>query len=768
MDAAELYIGHDLTGGGSAGLEADHLTTHGVCFGMTGSGKTGLGIVLLEELARRGVPLLVIDLKGDMVNLLLNFPELEASQFEPWIPEDQAAEGDRRAVAEAQAALWRKGLAGSGLGPDDLRSVRDGVRWQLITPGSAAVAPLDILPALSAPEGWSPTADPDGATDRVNDVAGALLSLVGRGGDALTDRDTVLVASILLEHWRRGDSLDLAGLLGSIADPPMEVIGALPMESFYPRGDRMKLVMDLNALVASPAFSAWTRGTALTADRLLGTAAEPIASVVSVAHLDERERLFALGLLVSELVSWMRGQSASSGLRALLYMDEVHGILPPHPANPPTKGPLLTLLKQGRAFGVGAWLATQNPVDIDYKAVGNAGVKVVGRLITERDRDRVLDGLGLEHLEDGTDVDDLVAGLGKRQFLLHDVRARQRTRTFSSRWAMSYLRGPVTLGEMGALVDARPEQPATSSRQVVDGGPSGGSASPPVLSADMVQRFAGGGGRAEPSLIARCGVSVRRVTLGIDRSYDELWRIPTAADGALDFEAAEPLDAAPPTSDRPTPEMRFPRAVPAALDNDLERVEAGFVSWRARMPVTVLANRKLKLSAEPGEGRDAFEARCLEAADRADDAAQERARARYERRIRSLEKRLARERHELESDRTEARSRKAEEVLGLVEGLFSVLTGSRSVSSASRKASAKMRSAATRRRMSSKATADVVESESEIERIERELELLGEEMQDEIDRIAERSEETALNLEEVAIRPAKKDIAVREIFLLWE
>jgi DNA helicase HerA-like ATPase len=412
MGDNDLFLGHDLADRARIGLDPDHLTTHAACLGMTGSGKTGLGIVALEELARRGTPLLVIDLKGDMVNLLLNFPSLEASAFEPWLARDTVAGRSRADAAEEQARLWRDGLAGSGLSGEDMHSVRNGVTWRLLTPGAAGIAPLDILPSLSAPTGWSPDSDPDGATERVGAVAGALLSLVGRGGDPLTNRDQVLLASILLEHWRRGERVDLAGLLGSVADPPMAALGALPVERFYPRHERMKLVLELNALLASPAFGAWTTGAPLSMVELLGSEGEPRASIVSIAHLDERQRLFILALLASELVAWMRRQPGSSSLRALLYIDELQGILPPHPANPPTKLPLLTLLKQGRAFGVGVWLASQNPVDVDYKALGNAGVTLIGRLVTERDRERVLDGLALRTLDDGRDADALIAGLG--------------------------------------------------------------------------------------------------------------------------------------------------------------------------------------------------------------------------------------------------------------------------------------------------------------------------------------------------------------------
>jgi len=769
MGDSDLFLGHDLADRSNVGLDPDHLTTHAACLGMTGSGKTGLGIVALEELARRRVPLLVVDIKGDMVNLLLNFPALEASEFEPWLTRDVVAGRSRAEAAAEQAQLWRKGLEGSGLGPEDMLAVREGVGWRLLTPGSAGVAPLDILPSLSVPAGWSPDSDPDGATERVAGVAGALLSLVGRGGDPLTDRDHVLLASILLEHWRRGDRMDLAGLLTTIADPPMEALGALPVERFYPRDERMKLVLELNALVASPAFGAWTTGCPLSMEELLGSEADPRASIVSVAHLDERQRLFILALLASELVAWMRRQPGSSGLRVLLYIDELQGILPPHPFNPPTKPPLLTLLKQGRAFGVGVWLASQNPVDVDYKALGNAGVTLIGRLVTERDRERVLDGLALRTLDDGRDVDPLVAALGKRQFLLHDVAADPRARTLASRWAMSYLRGPVTLAEMRPLVTPGASAAGTAAAIPVErrGAPRGGS-SPPVLGSPIDQRFAAAAtGLARPSLLVADRVGVSRVTLGLDLVVEELWGVPLDDRGGLDWGATAALGGKPDLAERAPAGMVFPAAVPSRLDEELQRARGNFISWRTQTPVVVLVNRRLKLTAAPGENRAAFEQRCMEIADRADDAAQERARAKYEAKKETLARRLAKERDELEGDRTEAKTRRAEEVLGVVESLFSVLVGSRSVGSAGRKAASRMRTAAGKRRMSQRAEVDVEESMSEIERLEAELEGLAEEMQAEIDRIAAESERTARAIEEVPLRPKRTDIVVDDLLLVW-
>jgi hypothetical protein len=767
MSEADLYLGIEIDQGERVTLDADHLTTHAVCVGMTGSGKTGLGIVALEELARRGVSLLVIDLKGDMVDLLLNFPSLSAEDFEPWLPPDAAEEGNRSEVAAEQAELWRKGLAGSGLGPDDLRAVRDGVRWQVLTPGAASAAPLDILPALGAPEGWDPDQDPDAATDKVDGVTSALLSLVGRGGDALSDRDHVLTASVILDSWRRRRRLDLSALLASLVDPPMDSIGALPLESYYPRDERMKLVVALNSLLASPAFSAWTEGVPMDMEHLLGDASNPRATVVSVAHLDQTRRLFVIALLTSELVAWMRRQPASSGLRALLYMDEVQGIIPPYPKNPPTKSPLLTLFKQGRAYGVGAWVATQNPVDLDYKALGNAGVKLIGRLITDRDRERALEGLGISRLADGRDADDIVAALGKRQFLLTDVRARERVRVFGSRWAMSYLRGPVTLAEMDPLLerqDSQTEKDEATEKAVENAIVRH---APPLAAETPVVFQQGSSGEARPCLLVRNRLSIQRATLDLYREIEECWRFAIDGEGRIEWHEGEALAEMPALAPEPPNGLRFPNAVPDGLSAELERAEGDFLSWRARRPLMVLVNEKLKMVAEEGQTPDEFLARCLEAADRADDTNEDRVRRRFEGRITTLRKRLERERDELERDRAQLSSRKAEEKMGMVEGLLAVLLGSRSVSSASRKAASKMKTAAGKRRMRQTAEAAVVESENEIERLEAEIEDVAVELEEEIERIAAESEEKAEQIEERPVKAKKADISVLDLMLVW-
>jgi hypothetical protein len=711
--------------------------------------------------------LLVVDLKGDMVDLLLNFPSLAAEEFEPWLPPDAIEGDDRLKVAAEQAEIWRRGLEGSGLGPADLRAVRNGVRWQVLTPGAASAAPLDILPALSAPDGWDPDGDPDAATDRVNGITSALLSLVGRGGDPLSDRDQVLTATVILDSWRRHRNLDLPALLANLVDPPMDTIGALSLESFYPRDERMKLVVALNTLLASPAFSAWTEGLPMDMEHLLGDDSDPRASIISVAHLDETQRLFIIALLTSELVAWMRRQPASSGLRALLYMDEVQGIMPPYPKNPTTKGPLLTLFKQGRAYGVGAWVATQNPVDLDYKALGNAGIKLIGRLITDRDRERALEGLGMSKLADGRDAEDIVSSLGKRQFLLTDVRSKQPVQTMASRWAMSYLRGPVTLAEIGPLVERQAIEFAKHKTTGEAAEIATGSHAPPLATEIPVVFAAGSSGMAGPSVVVRNRIGVQRVTLDLYRELEEVWQFPVDDEGRIEWEEGALLTEIPEVVDAAPTDLRLPRAAPGALSNELESAEGNFVGWRARRPLTVLINEQLKMVADESEGVEDFLARCLEASDRADDATENRVRRRFEGRIKTLKKRLDRERDELERDRAQLSSRKAEEKMGMVEGLLSVLLGSQSISSASRKAASKARSAAGKRRMRQTAEAAVTESENEIQRLEAEIDDLATELQDEIDRIAAESEEKAEQIVEKPVKAKKADVNVLDLWLVW-
>ncbi|MDX1645237.1 MAG: ATP-binding protein, partial [Thermoanaerobaculia bacterium] len=479
--------------------DARDLTTHAVCVGMTGSGKTGLCISLLEEAALDAIPALAIDPKGDLGNLLLTFPELDAASFRPWVSEEEARRAgvDADAFARRQAELWRDGLAEWDQGPERIRRLREAAEFAIYTPGSAAGLPLSILASFAAPH--DPEADRELYRERIGTTVTSLLTLLGVDADAVQSREHILLSNLLDHSWRRGLDLDLAALIHSIQKPPMDRIGVVDVDTFFPSSERFELAMRLNALLAAPAFQGWLEGEPLDVDRLLYTAdGRPRLAVVSIAHLDDSERMFFVSLLLNEVVGWMRGRPGTSSLRARLYMDEIFGYMPPV-AEPPSKRPLLTLLKQARAYGLGIVLATQNPVDLDYKGLSNTGTWFLGRLQTERDKQRVLDGLegaSGQTVFDRRRAERVLSGLGKRVFWLHSVHEPEPV-LFRTRWAMSYLRGPLTREQIRRLCEPLRQSALTESD--VDAGVTPASTAPvaggtaagsrPVLPPDVEQLF---------------------------------------------------------------------------------------------------------------------------------------------------------------------------------------------------------------------------------------------------------------------------------------
>ena len=441
------------------------LVTHAVCVGMTGSGKTGLCISLIEEAALDGVPAIAIDPKGDLTNLMLTFPALRPEDFRPWINEEDAARKGLTpdAFAAQQAETWKNGLAAWGEDGARIERLRAAADFAVYTPGSSAGIPISILASFAAPADAARD-DTELLRERVLTTVTSVLSLVGIEADPVQSREHVLLSTLFTNAWSQGKDMDIAALVGQVQKPPLARIGVMDLETFYPEKDRQKLALALNNLLAAPGFSAWLEGVPMDVATLLRTPeGKPRVAIVSIAHLSDPERMFFVSLLLNQILGWMRAQSGTTSLRALLYMDEIFGYFPPVAA-PPSKQPLLTLLKQARAFGLGVVLATQNPVDLDYKGLSNAGTWLLGRLQTERDKARVLEGLeGVAAAAnvsfDKAAMGEMLAGLGSRLFLMNNVH-EDAPRLLETRWAMSYLRGPMTREQIKKVMDGR--RPAMS------------------------------------------------------------------------------------------------------------------------------------------------------------------------------------------------------------------------------------------------------------------------------------------------------------------
>ena len=457
------------------------LTTHAVCVGMTGSGKTGLCIDLLEEAALDGVPAMIIDPKGDITNLLLTFPELRPEDFKPWINADDAARKGMSVddFAVKTAADWRNGLASWEEGPDRIKALKDAADFAIYTPGSEAGLPVSILSSFKAPNlDWD--TETEILRDRIQGTVSALLGLVGIEADPVRSREHILLSSILENAWRAGQDLDIAKLIMAVQKPPFRQVGVFEVDTFFPEKDRFGLAMTLNNIIASPSFSAWMNGEPLDIGAMLHTpAGKPRHSIFYIAHLSDAERMFFVTILLEQVISWMRAQPGTTSLRALLYMDEVFGYFPPT-ANPPSKRPMLTLMKQARAFGLGVMLTTQNPVDLDYKGLTNAGTWFIGKLQAERDKARLLEGLqgalssaGVS--ADMADLDKLITSLDSRVFLLHDINLKSPV-VFQTRWAMSYLRGPLTRQQIKTLM--APRKASAASEAATAAASSGGASAP--------------------------------------------------------------------------------------------------------------------------------------------------------------------------------------------------------------------------------------------------------------------------------------------------
>ncbi len=778
-----LHLGTRLDGG-ELRLDPGDLTTHAVIVGMTGSGKTGLGIVLLEEALLRGIPALILDPKGDMGNLALTFPDLSAASFRPWIDESTARDAGVSAddYAERTAALWKQGLAEHGIGPERIEALRAAAEVTLYTPGSEAGQPLNVIGSLQAPTlSWA--SEEETLRDEIEGTVSSLLGLVGVEADPIASREHVLLANLLEHSWRAGRDLDLGALIAQIQQPPLRKLGVFDVDAFLPPKERNELAVRLNALLASPSFAAWGRGPVLD-PKLLLTAEDgrPRAAVVYLAHLSEPERQFVVTLILSRLVTWMRGLSGTSDLRALVYFDEIAGYAPPT-AMPPSKKPILTILKQARAFGVGMVIATQNPVDLDYKTMANAGSWFVGRLQTERDKERVLEGL--RSAAGGVDVsklDQAIGGLEQRQFLLQSAH-RDKPELFSTRWAMSFLRGPLTKEQIETLTPDAPAaatatDPAPAAPLLADDE----SAVAPIVAAGVAVRWLDPAAPwaaqvgADPSGKRLRAFFAARVSLRFDDVAAELdttqeWEaLYGPLDEGLDLDTEIAVDY----DDRdlrnaPTGNGAYVLPSVPLDDEALFRETARDIQRRLAdmRTLELLRNRELDLYSRPGETREQFAARADEAAKTAADVQTAKIRDRLESKRDRLERALETARRRVDEAGTEQSSRRSTEILSGLGSVVGVLFGGKADTRTIARAGRALGGAASRRGMTTRAAERKRSAEEKVELAEADLADLEQEILDEVTELDESWAQKAETIETVPIRLEASDVRVVETALVW-
>ncbi len=769
--------------------DARDLTTHAICVGMTGSGKTGLCIGLLEEAAMDKVPAIVIDPKGDMTNLLLQFENLSPEEFEPWLNEEDARRKGLTMAeyADATASKWKNGLAQWGQNEQRIKSLKQSVDYTIYTPGSSAGVSINIMGSFKAPE-LDFEEHAETIRERIMGTVGALLGMIGNNEDPARSKEGILLSNLFEHFWSKNEDLDLTKLIQGIQNPPMSKLGVFELDSFYPEKERFKLAIDFNTLIASPSFKNWLSGEDLDIDKLyFREDGKPRHSIIYIAHLSETERMFFVTLLLNSLVTWMRGQSGTSSLRSLLYFDEIFGYFPPT-ANPPSKKPLLTLLKQARAFGVGAVLVTQNPVDIDYKGLSNAGTWFIGKLQTERDKMRVLDGLKGALAEAGksneTDFDSLISSLSSRVFLLHNVHADEPI-VFNTRWVMSYLRGPLTRPQIKSLMKERlhrsnklnynplsVSKPQSQSMATL----------PPSIDPAISQKFLAvwkspielGFKDDNSTLVYQPKVLTMGTVKFIDdkRGVDEIEQIALLNDSPDDFgniawdnsvKVENWKNIVLPKPDHSENTAVSYEDLPESVNTAKEfvKIEKDFSDYLyGEKRFTVLEHSKLKLTMRANETKEAFLMRVETAVKERRDEEIDKLVERFEKKLDSIENKIRKEERDLDEAHAEKADRRNDELLNAATTIFGAVFGGR-------RSRRSFSSVSSKRRMSRRASEKIAESEEELQELNVDLAELKAEMNQKTDELKRVYAELSYDITKREVKPRRTDVKVEDPILIW-
>jgi hypothetical protein len=797
--------------------DSKDLVTHAVCVGMTGSGKTGLCIGLIEEAAIDGVPAILIDPKGDLSNLLLTFPQLRGEDFLPWINLDDARQKNLspQEFANQQAELWRSGLAKWGQSGERIQRLRDAADFRIYTPGSNAGFPVSILKSFASP-GLRILEDDELLRERISTTVTSLLGLLGVEADPLQSREHILLSTILDTAWRQGQDLDLAALIQQVQSPPLAKIGVLDLETFYPAKDRFGLVLMLNNLLASPGFSAWMEGQPLDIGQILYTpAGKPRIAIFSIAHLSDAERMFFVSMLLNQVLGWMRAQSGTTSLRAILYMDEIFGYLPPL-SNPPSKLPMLTLLKQGRAFGLGVVLATQNPVDLDYKGLSNTGTWFVGRLQTERDKARLLDGLEGAAATTGAQFDrqtmeTILSGLGNRVFLMNNTHEDAPV-LIQTRWALSYLRGPLSRDQIKTLMDplkaaapaaaaAAPATPApvqepanlppaaplvsTPGISAVAASPAAtgpavarptSSGQPPALPPDISNFYIPARGRApsgsrllyRPVILGAARVTFSDAKAGVDTSQDLVYTTPVTSQVlAVDWANAQEAGVALSDLEKSgQPGAQYAELPAIAMQSrSYNTWSKDFTNWLyGNQRLEVLRSPSTGSVSNPGETERDFRIRLQQEARETRDEAVEKLRQKYAPKFNTLQERLRRAQQSVDREAAQAKQAEFQTAISFGATLLSAFTGRKAISSSSL---GRATTAARGVSRSMEQRKDIDRAKDTVEAIQQQMKDLQSQFDGEIAALQSKTDPMTEELQTLVIKPKKTDISVQLLALVW-
>ena len=744
-------------------LKNKNFTTHAAIIGMTGSGKTGLGVGIIEEAALDNIPSIIIDPKGDMGNLCLVDATFSPKSFEPWVADEaKTKEVDVFSYAKKISTMWQEGIESWGQTTQRVAKLQ-AVEKTIYTPGSSAGVAINVMSSLEAP----PTEimeDSDTFASYLKSTTTSLLSLIGINADPLDSKEYILLAQIITKSWIAGDSLSIETLIGKIINPSFKKIGVLPLEDFYPQDTRFKLATKFNSLLASPSFSLWLKGESLDIQKLLyDDKGKAKVSIFSIGHLNDDERMFFVTLLLNKYIAWMRRQSGTSALKTLLYMDEIYGFFPPT-KNPPSKEPMMLLLKQARAFGVGVVLSTQNPVDLDYKGLSNIGTWFIGRLQTNQDIERVIDGLGgkVGASYNKGEIKTLLANLKKRTFFLKSAHLDD-IRLFSTRWVLSYLKGPLKRDEISALMQGQKEAQSIVTESVESLSQKSTDLESYQNIDDSIPQYFEPDTAQTHSFMATLGAKVTvhfySQRKGIDKSRELLYALALDktqrninwADAKEEKENFENYPHTPPSN------AKFQMLPDVVLkDKGLKRAirELKETLYREEY-LELMRCRSPKLESKVSESLGDFMVRLKDILDDKKEVAIDKLQVRYGKKEKTLLERLSRAKERVEKESSDSTSSMIEAgiaVLGALFGKSSPTKIGRAVSKGSKIL---------------KERGDMSRAEERMVAIEEDIEALEYELEDKIDELNEKYNVDNCEVETYTMKPRKTDIDVENCAVVW-